>query len=41
MEYDVHALSIEEKRHRKCLSNEARNMVKQSLAIEERTMRGL
>lgn len=41
MEYDVQALSIEEKRRRKTLSDEARNMVKQSLAIEEEDDAGL
>ena len=41
MEYDVQALSIEETRRRKTLSDEARNMVKQSLAIEEEDDAGL
>ena len=41
MEYDVQALSIEETRRRKSLSDEARNMVKQSLTIEEEDDTGL
>ena len=41
MEYDVQALSIEETRRRKTLSDEARNMVKQSLTIEEEDDTGL
>lgn len=41
MEYDVQALSIEETRRRKSLSDEARNMVKQSLTIEEEDNTGL
>ena len=41
MKYDVQALSIEETRRRKTLSDEARNMVKQSLAIEEEDDAGL
>ncbi len=41
MEYDVQALSQEEKRRRKNLSDEARNTVKQSLAIEDEDDAGL